>query len=187
MFLALAKVLLIRHCRTNGSNHDSPLTDVGREQAETLATWLDGRGVDRIVSSPYLRAVDTIVPFATRAGVEVETDGRLRERNFGGSFATPQDRVDAVIAALADYDLRQEGGETGRELVARAWPALVEAMAGPNALTVLIGHRQLNSHLLREIEPSSGLEVWRSMTTPDVFEIWRDGGGVHYKLVWDGL
>jgi broad specificity phosphatase PhoE len=49
----MARILLIRHCQSTGSSDDSPLTDVGREQAQKLASWLWVRGIDRIVSSPY--------------------------------------------------------------------------------------------------------------------------------------
>jgi hypothetical protein len=91
---------------------------------------------------------------------------------------------DAVRAAMADYDLRHEGGESGRQVLERGWPALVEALDGSNALTAVIAHGQMNSHLLGNIDPSFGYEGWAAMTTPDVFEVWRDTAGLHFKRLW---
>jgi 2,3-bisphosphoglycerate-dependent phosphoglycerate mutase len=183
----VARVLLIRHCQTTGQGVDSPLTELGREQAIALAVWLQGRGVDRIVSSPFQRAIDTIAPFAVAAGLEVEVDERMAERNLGGgSYETVAELHEAVRAAMDDRELRHPGGETGLEIVARGWPALLEALDGPNLVTALVAHGQMNLHLLREIDPSFGFDAWRAMTTPDVFEIWRNGDGViQCQRLWE--
>jgi len=178
----VARILLIRHCQTTGQDHDSRLTDLGREQAVALAAWLARRGVDRIISSPFQRAVDSIGPFAKHAGIEVEVDERLAERRLGGGwYATVAELRAAVRAAMDDPHLRHPDGETGVEVVARAWPALVEALDGENALTALVAHGQLNTHLLREIDPSFGFDAWLAMTTPDVFEVWREESGLHMR------
>jgi 2,3-bisphosphoglycerate-dependent phosphoglycerate mutase len=171
-----------------GQSHDSPLTELGREQAMALAVWLQGRGVDRIVSSPFQRAIDTIVPFATAAGLEVEVDVRLAERNLGGGwYETVAQLHEAVRAAMDDRELRHPGGETGLEVVARGWPALREALDGANGVTALVAHGQMNTHLLREIDPSFGFEAWRTMTTPDVFEVHSDDGVVEYRRLWEPM
>lgn len=169
----MARVLLIRHCRTDGKLAESPLTDVGHAQAKQLATWLAGRDIDRIVSSPAERALDTVRPFATAAGLEIELDARLVERRMP-RYPSYETFLDGVRAAMEDRALRPDGGETGLEVTARAWPALLEALDGANAVTVLASHGQLAAHLLREIDGTSGYALWRAMTMPDVYDIRRD-------------
>lgn len=169
----MARVLLIRHCQTTGTLAESPLTEVGHTQAAQLATWLAGRGIDRIVASPAERALETVRPFATSAGLELELDPRLVERRMP-RYPAFDTFLEGVRGAMEDRTLRPDGGETGLEVTARAWPALIEALDRGNAVTVLASHGQLAAHLLREIDGGSGYEVWRAMTMPDVFEIWRD-------------
>ena len=169
----MARVLLIRHCQTNGKLAESPLTEVGHTQAAQLATWLAGRGIDRIVASHAEGAIDTVRPFATATGLELELDPRLVERRMP-RYPTFETFLEGVRAAMEDRTLRPDGGETGLEVTARAWPALIEALDRENAVTVLATHGQLAAHLLREIDGSSGYELWRALTMPDVFEIWRD-------------
>jgi 2,3-bisphosphoglycerate-dependent phosphoglycerate mutase len=182
----MARVLLIRHCQSTGQRTDSPLTSLGRQQAVTLAAWLQERSIDRIISSPFQRAVDSIQPFATQSGLEVEVDERLAERALGGGwFATRQEMLDAVRAVMEDPELRLEGGETGLEVTARGWPALIEALDRSNAVTALVAHGLMNSHLLSDIDGTAGYDMWLAMTNPDVFDVWRDVEGLHYRHLWD--
>lgn len=62
---------------------DTPLNATGVAQARAAASALANVRIDRIVSSPLLRALKTaaIVAEATRAPIYIDRD--LRERNFG--------------------------------------------------------------------------------------------------------
>jgi 2,3-bisphosphoglycerate-dependent phosphoglycerate mutase len=166
-------VLLIRHCQTTGQSLDSPLTERGREQAQSLTHTLQQRfAIDRIVSSPYLRARDTIAPFALQKGIELEIDERLRERRLTDGYMEPADEwLAAVEASFADLKLRLPGGESGEEALARGWAALQDALASGFALPALVSHGQLISHLLTRIDPSFGFEDWQALATPDVYVI----------------
>ena len=181
----MARVLLIRHCQTTGQSLDSPLTELGRRQAVALASWLAGRGIDRIVSSPYRRALDTIAPFAEEAELGVEVDERLGERRVGEYLESPEQWRQLMPGLFADRERKLPGGESGVELTARSWPALREALDGPNAVTAVIGHGQMNTHLLSSIDPSFGYEGWMAMTTPDVFEVWQgEDGSLSFRRLW---
>jgi 2,3-bisphosphoglycerate-dependent phosphoglycerate mutase len=71
----MPKVLyLIRHCASVGQHPDAPLSGQGRAQAMALADRLADRQIDRIVSSPFLRAVQSIAPLAQRMGLPVASD-----------------------------------------------------------------------------------------------------------------
>jgi len=61
---------------------DIPLSALGRAQAEQVGAWLAAREQpDVIVSSPYLRALDTARIATGRADIRV--DERLRDREMG--------------------------------------------------------------------------------------------------------
>jgi broad specificity phosphatase PhoE len=82
--------VLLRHAsaghRTRSDGHDlsRPLDARGRRQAEELVEILRELGVRRVVSSPYVRCVETVEPLAAALGVPVEQDDRLAE-GAGGS------------------------------------------------------------------------------------------------------
>jgi 8-oxo-dGTP diphosphatase len=76
---------LVRHA-TAGSRPDwhqpddlRPLTNGGLVQASTIAAALDGRPIERVLSSRYVRCTQTVQPVADAVGVDVETHPALAE------------------------------------------------------------------------------------------------------------
>jgi len=63
--------------------HHQPLTEAGHEQAVALAAALVGFGVSQVVSSPFLRAVQTIEPTARALGLPICQRDDLREWRSG--------------------------------------------------------------------------------------------------------
>ena len=84
------KIYLIRHGETEW-NHlrkmqgqmDIPLNEYGIELAEKTAEGMKDIKFDRIFASPLVRAKKTAEIIAANSCVEVETDDRLKEINFG--------------------------------------------------------------------------------------------------------
>jgi phosphohistidine phosphatase SixA len=76
-------LLLNRHAmagdpsKWQGDDGVRPLDDRGRRQADALVEALAEYDVDRIVSSPYVRCVQTVEPLARARGLEVEFDEQL--------------------------------------------------------------------------------------------------------------
>ena len=68
-----------------GQRIDVELSDAGRAQAQALATRVRGIAFERVFSSPLVRARETarIVATGLRTPVEVETDPRLMEMDYG--------------------------------------------------------------------------------------------------------
>ena len=70
------KIVLVRHGRPDEGHaerpHDPPLADDGRRQAEAVADLLATERIDRIVTSPLLRARQTAEPLAARLGIVAE-------------------------------------------------------------------------------------------------------------------
>ncbi|MFC0532640.1 histidine phosphatase family protein [Phytohabitans kaempferiae] len=62
---------------------DTPLNDLGHEQAAAAAPLLAAFHPDAIVASDLRRAADTASALAALTGLPVRTDPRLRERSYG--------------------------------------------------------------------------------------------------------
>lgn len=56
-----------------------PLSKGGRRQAAALADLLGHRPITRVLSSPYLRCIETVTPLAEQLDLPVELDDRLEE------------------------------------------------------------------------------------------------------------
>jgi 2,3-bisphosphoglycerate-dependent phosphoglycerate mutase len=162
---------LVRHCQSSGQAPDAPLTPLGHEQAEQVATSLRARGIARIVSSPYLRAVQTVEPLASQLGLSIETDVRLIERNL--SPERLDDWIDRLRAAWADHDLALPGGESSRQATARGMAAIEAIVDDGRTPTVVVSHGNLISLLLHAFDGRPGFETWQALTNPDLFEVVR--------------
>jgi 8-oxo-dGTP diphosphatase len=78
-------VFLVRHARAGdrdrwtGDDRLRPIDGRGRRQADALVAPLAGYPVRRLVSSPYLRCVQTLEPLAARLSLPVEHAPALAE------------------------------------------------------------------------------------------------------------
>lgn len=172
---AMSEVLLVRHCESSGQAPDAPLSERGYAQAEALARELAPLPIDRVISSPYRRARETIAVYARERGLAVHEDERLCERRL--SAQPIPDWREFVCASFDDPDRRAPGGESGRETLARGWAALEAAFALDARLPVLVGHGQLFSLVLHAIDGRFGFAGWEGLTNPDVYVVRRDSGG----------
>jgi 8-oxo-dGTP pyrophosphatase MutT (NUDIX family)/phosphohistidine phosphatase SixA len=82
---AAAPVYLVRHAKAgdrdawSGDDRSRPLSKSGRRQAKGLVRLLSSRPIQRIVSSPALRCVDTVRPLAKQRGLPIEQRHELFE------------------------------------------------------------------------------------------------------------
>ncbi|HJS71422.1 MAG TPA: NUDIX hydrolase [Acidimicrobiia bacterium] len=78
-------LFLVRHAtardraRWKGNDAIRPLTKKGRLQSEALAQYLQGRGIERIYTSPHTRCVQSVEPLAEAIGAKVVEHDALAE------------------------------------------------------------------------------------------------------------
>jgi 8-oxo-dGTP diphosphatase len=65
--------------RWTGDDPLRPLDGQGRRQAEAIVAPLAGYAPTRLVSSPYLRCVQTLEPLAARVAMPIEREDALAE------------------------------------------------------------------------------------------------------------
>lgn len=180
--MAVKQLFVIRHCSATGQEPDAPLTAEGLAQAEALATHLETAGIDRIVSSPMLRARQTAAPLARRLGLPVEMDDRLSERVLS---STPRpDWLARLEDSFADHDLCLEGGESLRTAMARIGACVEEIWQGSAAAPAIVTHGALMAALLVHYDPAFGFAGWRALTNPDLFRLRRTAAGVEVIRLW---
>lgn len=160
---------LVRHCRATGQAPDAALTPEGAVQAVLLADLLAPLSIDRILSSPFVRARASIAPLAARLGIPVETDDRLVERLL---TTEPLPDWRAHLAQSFDDDAyRLAGGESSRAATARAVAVLEEARQRPAHATVIVTHGNLLALLLRRYDSRVGFAAWQALTNPDLYRV----------------
>lgn len=174
---------LIRHCQATGQEPDAVLTAEGEKQAEELADFLGDAPIERIVSSPFVRAVQSITLLAHRLRLPIETDPRLQERVLSDSHL-PNWREN-LRQTFEQLDLRFPGGESSREAMQRASAAVHDVLRKtPTGAIAIVSHGNLSTLLLKQFDATIGFSTWEYMTTPDVFGLHLGETGTRITRLW---
>jgi len=171
-------IYLLRHAQSRPDRTqpepDWPLSERGAEQAARLVAALADVPLDRFVSSPYRRAIDTIAPIATARGGTVAIEPDLRERALTTAHA--DDWEGLLRASWADFSLAHPGGESGLACQARVAACLARLAAAHRGERLLVAsHGNAIALFLNTVDPTVGHAQWRAMRNPDLFRIrWRE-------------
>jgi 2,3-bisphosphoglycerate-dependent phosphoglycerate mutase len=130
-------LVVFRHGQSQDNAHkvfsgwrDSPLTEIGREQARALAPQLSALHLDVVITSDQTRSKDTArLALAAHPHIKWEEDWRIKERHYGdltGQSKEEWTRKDPDRTALwrRGYDTAPPNGESLQAVEQRLWPFL---------------------------------------------------------------
>lgn len=160
-------LLLTRHGHTDRSEPEqylgqhvvAQLTEQGRADARALAARLAGVHLDRVISSPLGRALETARIIAGERSVE--TDPRLVELDYGAWEGLTVEQIEERFPGereLYDANPAQHevgGGESGEEVSVRLRALLDDLLewwerreGGADRTCLVVGHSSVNRILL---------------------------------------
>jgi broad specificity phosphatase PhoE len=157
---------------------DVPLSDTGREQAAAVGRWLAGLPAppDVVVTSPYLRTVQTAEIALTEAGTDLplHRDERLRDRELGimdlltthGVRTRLPDEA-ARRDRLGKFYYRPPGGESWADVALRLRGVLGDLRRDHDGGRVLLFGHEAVVYLLRYLV--------EGLTEPDLMKLAHDG------------
>jgi len=173
----LENIYIVRHCEAQGQPPEARLTEKGLQQANELAAFFADKKIDRIITSPYKRAIDTMQPFATKVNVEIELDERLTERVL--STKNLPDWLEKLEASFEDLDLKYDDGESSREAMNRIVEVVDDVInTDDHQNTIIVTHGNLMSLLLKHFNQEFGFEEWKNLRNPDVYLLNHEKGRV---------
>lgn len=136
----MTHIYFIRHAQPNYANHDDmtrELTEKGLCDRERVWAFFEGRQIDAVLSSPYKRAYDTVLPLAQRHGLTIETISDFRERRVDSAWI---DDFNAFARRQwADFSYKLTDGECLREVQERNISALNAVLRRYEGQSVAIG------------------------------------------------
>lgn len=175
-------LFVVRHAKARGQEFDAQLTEEGRKQASQLAYFLAPYTVERIISSPFVRAKETITPFAQIKGIPIELDDRLGERVL--SDTTLEGWKEKLRESFEDFSLKFPGGESNEEGLGRVKHLMNDLLNAPEKTFVLVSHGNLTTLILNFFDQTYGYDHLMQLTNPDVFQIDMNKEGADIKRIW---
>lgn len=126
------RLLAARHGQTewNALNKicgttDLPLNELGFEQAKLLADKVENMGIEVIIASTMIRAQQTAGVVAERLGLEVLTDSRLVEQNYG-IYEGMDRQTEGFLANKRHFAYRYPEGESMMDCAHRIYSVIDE-------------------------------------------------------------
>ena len=146
-------IYLIRHGQTNGNRDrivqmpDTPLSELGHQQAQQLAQTFQNISIEKIICSDYMRTQQTAAPLRAIKQSTFSLQTLLRERNFGDLRGRPYEEIDADFFAES---YAPPNGETHLQFIERvnhAWEFVLTTHQNMQGSLIVMTH----GLVLREI------------------------------------
>ncbi len=163
--MSSAEILLLRHGQSEGNeggrfggHGPTPLTALGRRQAEATARALAAAGLSAVFASDLVRAMQTAAPIVAATGIAMCTTPALRERSVGVftgmTFAEAEAAHPEIFSAMMrrDPDACPPEGESARDRLAHVgsfFDATIERFAAGR--TLFVSHAFTLNLLLRRL------------------------------------
>jgi probable phosphoglycerate mutase len=157
----------------SGVPADPALTPRGREQSERLAAWLAFEPIDRVLTSPQRRAIETAEPIARAHGLGVEIVEGLVEYDVRSDSYIPMEELRATndphLEAMYDgrwEEFGAESTESFRLRVAATLDDIIKQNAGRRVALGLDRHLWFEPHytsLTRMVASRSGVRSLASL------------------------
>lgn len=134
---------------------DVPLSPVGRHQAAAIDVFLQGAGLDAVITSPRQRARETAKPLCEATGIEAEVREAFAEMDFGQWEGLHWDDIAAKDMEFAERwqadptTLACPGGESAGDFSRRVQDELerlLEEFEGRNV--ALFAHAGVNRAIM---------------------------------------
>ena len=120
---------------------DVDLTDKGKEQAKTLASVVDSKKIDLVISSPLKRAIETSRIVSDMCNIPMEIDKRLIEQNYGIYEGVDRNNED-FLNNKRHFAYKYPNGESMMQVAYRVYGLLDEIIdkhKGKNVLLICHG------------------------------------------------
>ncbi|MFI6604028.1 histidine phosphatase family protein [Nonomuraea sp. NPDC050536] len=141
---------LVQHAEKHRGPGDPAITELGELQATEAAEWLWRSGVQAVLSSPQRRARETARAIASRTGLPLQEDPRLRERmNWDGSQPM-EEFLEDWMATTRDRDFVPSSGDSSRQAAERMKACLHDLIGRPGPVS-LVTHGGVTVDLLRTL------------------------------------
>lgn len=148
------------------------LSDKGRKDAEKVTEILSSESIDHIVSSSYIRAVQTVEGLSKLINKEIEKDYRFREGNLADKNYIFEDSEEAFRYSLEHPYFSYPGGETNQEVKERGLLALNELLRKYKGKKIVIGiHGNIMTNIMNYFDDKYDFNFWKSTTKPDIYKL----------------
>lgn len=156
----MTNVYFVRHAESENRVHDNllrPLTEKGADDCKLVTCFLSDKGISRMYSSPFKRAIDTLGGLSELLGIPVVPLSAFAERKMSNDWV--DDYHAYAQSQWRDFSFKLPGGESLREVQTRNIEALLDILRRHPGESIVIGsHGTALSTVVNHYDPHFGYE-----------------------------
>ncbi|MDP5276754.1 histidine phosphatase family protein [Chengkuizengella axinellae] len=169
-------IFMVRHAESPfrfGQERTRKLSKQGELDAKLITDIMGKENIDIMVSSPYIRAIQTIEGLSSNNKLEIQVFEELKERPLKGNYKLPdEERQTAIKRSFDDLDYCLPGGETIKQAQTRVIPLIQKLLSKYEGKNIVIGtHGIIMTAILNYYDKKYGYDFWNSTTKPDIYKL----------------
>lgn len=161
----MTNIYFVRHAEPVYTNHNDlerPLTQKGIEDSKLVTNYLRDKNIDIVLSSPYIRAIDTIKEFADLYGHSIITVEAFRERKVDSDWI--DDFTKFTKNQWNNFDYKLSDGESLREVQNRNIDALMQVLRSYRDKNIVVGsHGTALSTVIHYFDSTYGFDDFQKI------------------------
>lgn len=166
----------VRHAHSvySADEYGRPLSERGYQDAQRVTEILKTENINRILSSPYRRAIETVEGISRFLGIEIERKEDFKERVVASHPV--EDFALAMAKLWGDEQFAWPGGESNQTARARGVHAVkrvLETYPGENI--VIATHGNLMVLTMNQFDSRYDFSFWKQLAMPDVYKLTFEG------------
>jgi len=170
------EIFFVRHAHSTYTPEEltRPLSEKGIRDARRVTKILESENLDHVVSSPYLRAIQTVEEAADYLNQDVILIDGFKERLL--SSAPLNDFQGAIRKVWEEPSFHWEGGESNVDAQKRGVAAMLDLLNEFEGKRVAVGtHGNIMVLIMNYFDSKYGLAFWESLDMPDVYRLTFNG------------
>ncbi|MBM7661076.1 2,3-bisphosphoglycerate-dependent phosphoglycerate mutase [Bacillus mesophilus] len=176
----------MRHAHSTYTSEElkRPLSVKGSKDAIKVKELLLKENIEHVISSPYLRAIQTVEGLANTLGEEIHIMNDFRERKLTEGFAI---NFEEAIRTVWDNPLFSwEGGESNKVAQHRGIRGMEIVLEQYKNKNVAIGtHGNIMVLTMNYFDQQYDFEFWEKLAMPDIYKLsFRDKKLVDCNRLW---
>ncbi|MCA1322319.1 phosphoglycerate mutase family protein [Bacillus tianshenii] len=168
----LTNLYFVRHAHSIYSPEElkRPLSKQGLSDVEKINQQLIKESIDYVISSPYLRAVQTVEGVAKIIDKKIIIEDAYKERQL--SSRPVEDFQLAISKVWKEPSFYLEGGESNIVAQKRGVESTLKVLERYEGKNIVIGtHGNIMVLIMNYFDNHYGYEFWNELNMPDIYKL----------------
>jgi len=163
---------LVRHAHSTYTpeEYKRPLSEKGLKDSYKVKELLKEEKINHVISSPYLRAIQTVEGVASNLGKEIQIVDEFKERKLTDIVSI--DFEQTIRKVWENPNFSWKGGESNKSAQQRGIRAIEMVLNNYEGKNVVVGtHGNIMVLMMNYFDEKYDFDFWKKLAMPDIYKL----------------